>query len=82
MDHFYLFKPLELQDVIVEWELFSPFYTDHFGVQLKINKGENVFQHMSSSIPDYLINSNNAFSNTDQNNPGGEVDRNKKNPNA
>ena len=37
IDHFYLFCPANQQNVIVNWDLFAPFYSDHFGISIVIN---------------------------------------------
>ena len=42
IDHFYIRKPSGFENVIVNWHLYAPFYTDHFGVCVTINKGRAV----------------------------------------
>ena len=60
IDHFYMYRPTCYDDVIITWELFCPFYTDHFAISIIINKQRNHFQTMPSTIPDHLINNGTA----------------------
>ena len=59
IDHLYIFRPAEHHNVVINWDLYSAFYSDHFGISIIINKGENVFRKMQSSIPDE-VNSNSS----------------------
>ena len=58
IDHLYMYRPSCYSEVIISWELFSPFYSDHFGISIIINKGNNPFLQMPTTIPDDLINDN------------------------
>ncbi|HIL27520.1 MAG TPA: hypothetical protein EYG21_09105 [Nitrospinaceae bacterium] len=52
IDHLYLRKPLMYDDVIISYDLFAPFYSDHYGISIVINKGDAPFLKMPCSIPD------------------------------
>ena len=52
IDHFYIRKPSAFENVVVNWHLFAPFYTDHFGVCITINKGKDSFRKLESSLSD------------------------------
>ena len=43
IDHFYLYRPSLYSEVSISWDLFSPFYSDHFGISIIIKKEENAF---------------------------------------
>ena len=60
IDHVYLYRPTCYNDVIINAELFSPFYSDHYAISIEINLQNNDFLRMPSTIPDTLIN-NNAY---------------------
>ena len=34
IDHLYIFRPTELHNVVINWDLYSPFYSDHFGITI------------------------------------------------
>ena len=55
IDHLYIYRPAEFHDVIINWELFAPFYSDHFGISVTINKGNNPIQSLPSTVPDELL---------------------------
>ena len=55
IDHLYMCRPDFFKEVIVEWELFAPFYSDHFGISVIINKGNKPFLKMPLTISDDLI---------------------------
>ena len=38
IDHVYLFRPHMYEEVVINWELFAPFYSDHFGISIIIQK--------------------------------------------
>ena len=63
IDHFYIRKPSGFENVIVNWHLYAPFYTDHFGVCVTINKGRGSFRKLESSLSEdtlrLLANSSN-----------------------
>ena len=55
IDLCFLFKPNEFEDVVIGWELYSPFYTDHFGICIKINKGKDIFKETESTLPNSIL---------------------------
>ena len=55
IDHFFLYRPNEMGDVIINWEIIATFYSDHFGISIIINKGQNAFREMCSTVPDELL---------------------------
>ena len=55
IDHLYIYCPPFYKDVVIKSTLISAFYTDHFGIHIKLFKKENEFKHIESSVPDYLI---------------------------
>ena len=60
-DHLYLYRPSCYNEIIISWELFSPFYSDHFGISIIINKENNPFLRMLTTVPyDLIINENNG----------------------
>lgn len=56
IDHLYVYQPHDLKDVMINSSLFAPFYTDHFGISVIINKGTNPFLQMPSTISDDELN--------------------------
>ena len=55
LDHMYLYRPNTFKEVIISWELFCPFYSDHFGISIIINKRNNEFLTTPSTVPDDLL---------------------------
>ena len=55
IDHLYIYCPPFYKNVLIKSSLISAFYTDHFGIHIKLFKKENEFKHIESSVPDYLI---------------------------
>ena len=55
LDHMYIFKPDDLKDIIINWELYGASYTDHLGLLITINKGREGFRKMESSLTDEII---------------------------
>ena len=55
IDHLYMYRPLEFSDVLITWELFCPFYSDHHGISIVINKKDNSFIKMQTTVPDHLL---------------------------
>ena len=49
------FKPNGSWDVVIGWQLYSPVYTDHLGICIKINKGKNIFKKTESTLPNNII---------------------------
>ena len=54
IDHLYLYKPSIYEDVKIEWSLFAPFYSDHYGISIIVNKSDGEFLEMPSSIPETI----------------------------
>merc|ERR1712115_19786 len=52
IDHLYLFKPQKYEEIAIKWELFSPFYSDHFGISIIIQRKEWSLLRMKSSFPE------------------------------
>ena len=44
IDHLYIYCPKTHNDVLIESDLISPFYSDHFGICIDIYKGEKTFK--------------------------------------
>ena len=59
IDHVYLFRPHMYEEVVINWELFAPFYSDHFGISIIIQKREWTRLKMKSSFPDIFEDSSN-----------------------
>ena len=55
IDHLYIYCPPLYKDVVIKSTLISVFYSDHFGIHIKLSKKEDEFKPIESSIPDYLI---------------------------
>ena len=55
IDHLYIRQPEAYNDVEITYDLFAPFYSDHFGINVTLFKRERVFNHIESSVPDDLI---------------------------
>ena len=55
IDHLYTRRPPQYSDVLISWELFAPFYSDHYAISIVINKDNNQFLQMPSTIPDGLF---------------------------
>ena len=64
IDHLYVWRPPGFTNILINWELFSPFYSDHFGISITINKEKDVFKSILSTVPDYLIEENVIRNNT------------------
>ena len=59
IDHLYIYRPSIFDDVIINYSLFSPFYSDHFGISLIINKGTNTFIKMPTTVHEHTFNNAN-----------------------
>ena len=55
IDHLYIYRPTSYASVIIEWDLFFPFYSDHAGIAITIHKGEKVFKSVPCTVPDELL---------------------------
>merc|ERR1711873_385640 len=63
IDHVYLYRPYMYKEVVINWALFAPFYSDHFGISIIIQKKEWVRLKMKSTFPD-IFGDNSNVSNT------------------
>ena len=63
IDQLYIYRPSIFDDVIINYSLFSPFYSDHFGISLIINKGTNPFITMPTTVPEDTANNANEQTN-------------------
>ena len=52
IDHVYLHRPNRYNEVLISWEAFSPYYSDHYGISISVNKGNCPFLHIPCSIPE------------------------------
>ena len=55
IDHLYIYCPPFYKNVLIKSSLISAFYTDHFGIHIKLFKKKNEFKHIESIVPNYLI---------------------------
>lgn len=55
IDYLFLYRPTFFKEVIISYELFCPFYSDHFGISISLNKQDNPFLMMESTVPDHLL---------------------------
>ena len=46
-------------EVVINWELFAPFYSDHFGISIIIQKKEWIKLKMNSTLPGIFGDSSN-----------------------
>ena len=53
--YLYIYRPI-FDDVIINYSLFSPFYFDHFGISLIINKGTNQFIKVPIAVYEHTSN--------------------------
>jgi len=57
IDFFFIRKANAFQDVVITYELYGAFYSDHFGLCIKINKGRDGFKKMESSLTSDILRS-------------------------
>ena len=79
IDHLYLYKPSIYEDVKIEWSLFAPFYSDHYGISIIINKNDGEFLEMPSSVPDTIEdNAENRCNTSKASSSRGQISTNKR----
>ena len=68
IDHCYLHRPSSYKNVLITWDLFCPFYSDHFGISIALNKKDNPFITTPSTVPDHLVEDSMVQKTTKKNN--------------
>ena len=68
IDQIFLYRPNVFEDVLIKWDVFAPFYSDHFGLSIIINKEKESFKSIESTIPDYLLEEDSSITTINEHN--------------
>ena len=52
---FHVYHPNGFKNVEITWELFAPFYSDHFCISVVIKKKKDSFKQIPTTVQDYLL---------------------------
>ena len=56
IDHLYIYQPPKLTDVLINYSLFTPLYSDHAGISVVINKESHEFIQFANTVSDDAAN--------------------------